>query len=95
MKSSSALNSRGQVTIPKEIRKRLGISAGDRIDFVVDGDRTVIRPSPADDNPFGKYRGALGHFPGGEKGIKSWIDEIRNDEQQRASRAGTSASTTE
>ena len=79
-KYSGSLSSKGQVTIPQEIRKRLGVSAGDRIDFVIQGDDTVIRPSRADENPFEKFRGALGPFPGGEKGIQSWIDEIRGDD---------------
>ena len=83
MKYSSSISSKGQVTVPQEIRKRLGVSAGDRIDFVIEGERTVIRPSRSDDNPFAKYRGILGPFPGGEKGIKDWIDEMRSDEDDR------------
>ena len=81
MKFSSSISSKGQVTVPQEIRKRLGLSTGDRIDFVVEGDRTVIRPSRSEENPFQKYRGILGQFPGGEQGIKDWIDEMRSDEK--------------
>jgi len=81
MKYSSSISAKGQVTVPQEIRKRLGVSAGDRIDFVIEGDRTVIRPSRSEENPFQKYRGILGPFPGGEKGIKDWIDEMRSDEE--------------
>lgn len=81
MKYSSSISSKGQVTVPQEIRKRLGVRPGDRIDFVVEGDRTVIRPSRSDENPFEKYRGILGPFPGGEKGINAWINEIRSDEE--------------
>jgi antitoxin PrlF len=81
MKLSSSISSKGQVTIPQEIRKRLGVGAGDRIDFVVEEGKTVIRPSRSDENPFDKYRGALGPFPGGHKGIKTWIDEMRTDEE--------------
>ena len=33
---------KGQVTIPKDIRKILGISEGDRISFVVEGDNVRI-----------------------------------------------------
>ena len=42
----STLTSKGQTTIPKEIRNHLGISSGDRIDFFVGSDGTVyIRPA--------------------------------------------------
>jgi antitoxin PrlF len=81
MKYSSSISSKGQVTVPQEIRHRLGVAAGDRIDFVIEGDRTVIRPSRSDENPFEKYRGILGPFPGGEQGIKAWIDEMRSDDE--------------
>lgn len=81
MKNSSTISSKGQVTVPQEIRKRLGLEPGDRIDFVIDGDRTIIRPSRSAEDPFDKYRGILGPFPGGEEGIKAWIDDMRSDEE--------------
>jgi AbrB family looped-hinge helix DNA binding protein len=34
--------SKGQVTIPKDVRKVLGVSEGDRISFVVEGDTVRI-----------------------------------------------------
>ena len=81
MKYSSTVSSKGQVTVPQEIRNRLGLTTGDRIDFVIEGDRTVIRPSRSEEDPFEKYRGVLSPFPGGEEGIKAWIDDMRNDEE--------------
>ena len=80
-KYSSSISSKGQVTVPREIRNRLGLAAGDRVDFVIEGDHTVIRPSRSQENPFQKYRGILGPFPGGEKGIKKWIEEMRSEEE--------------
>jgi antitoxin PrlF len=79
MKNSSTISSKGQITVPQDIRKRLGLETGDRVEFVVDGDRTVIRPARSEMNPFEKYIGILGPFPGGEKGIKAWIDDMRSD----------------
>ncbi|MES1156185.1 MAG: AbrB/MazE/SpoVT family DNA-binding domain-containing protein [Alphaproteobacteria bacterium] len=32
--ASAKLTSKGQITIPQEVRQRMGVSAGDRIDFV-------------------------------------------------------------
>jgi AbrB family looped-hinge helix DNA binding protein len=81
MKFSSSISSKGQVTIPQEVRHRLGLVAGDRVDFVIEGEQTVIRPSRSDSNPFERYRGILGPFPGGETGIKEWIDDLRNEEE--------------
>ena len=81
MKNSSTISSKGQITVPQEIRKRLGLETGDRVEFVVEEDRTVFRPARSEVDPFGKYRGILGPFPGGEEGIKAWIDDMRSDEE--------------
>jgi AbrB family looped-hinge helix DNA binding protein len=81
MRHTSSLSSKGQVTVPLEIRKRLGVATGDRIEFVIEGDRTVIRPSRDNPDPFKKYVGILGPFPGGEEGIKAWIDDMRSDDE--------------
>jgi antitoxin PrlF len=75
----STISSKGQVTVPQEIRKRLGLATGDRVEFVVEEDRTVIRPARTEGNPFEQYIGILGPFPGGEEGIKAWIDDMRSD----------------
>ncbi|MHB8216132.1 MAG: AbrB/MazE/SpoVT family DNA-binding domain-containing protein [Candidatus Sulfotelmatobacter sp.] len=80
MNKSSTISSKGQITVPQEIRKRLGLAPGDRVEFAVEGDLTVIRPARSQGNPFEKYIGILGPFPGGEEGIKAWIDDMRSDE---------------
>jgi AbrB family looped-hinge helix DNA binding protein len=81
MKYSSTISSKGQVTVPHEVRNRLGLATGDKVDFVIEGDRTVIRPSRSEEDPFEKYRGILGPFPGGEEGIKAWIADMRDEEE--------------
>jgi antitoxin PrlF len=80
MASSSTISSKGQITVPQEIRKRLGLRTGDRVEFVVEEGRTVIRPAHSEANPFEKFIGILGPFPGGEAGIKAWIDDMRSDD---------------
>ncbi|MES1157481.1 MAG: AbrB/MazE/SpoVT family DNA-binding domain-containing protein [Haliangium ochraceum] len=57
---SASLTSKGQVTVPKVIRDLLKIETGDRLDFVIEGDRIVLRPGTRD---LRELRGAL-HRPG-------------------------------
>lgn len=39
------VTSKGQITIPVEIRKKLGINNGDKVLFVEDGDKIIIMNS--------------------------------------------------
>jgi antitoxin PrlF len=78
MKNSSTISTKGQVTVPQEIRLRLGLSAGDRVEFVVEGEQTVIRPARRPPDPFEPYKCALGTFAGGAKQINAWVREMRD-----------------
>lgn len=45
----ATLTSKGQTTIPKEIRDLLRLAPGDKLDFIVDSDgRVVLRPATLD-----------------------------------------------
>ena len=44
MNYSSVIDSRGRGTVPREIRRRLELSAGDRVEFVIEPERFVLRP---------------------------------------------------
>jgi AbrB family looped-hinge helix DNA binding protein len=47
--ASSTVTSKGQTTIPKEIRDHLKLKPGNRIDFVIEADgRVVLRPAQYD-----------------------------------------------
>jgi AbrB family looped-hinge helix DNA binding protein len=70
----------GRLTVPKEVRQRLGLEFGERVEFVFEENCTVIRPARSEANPFEKFIGICGPFPGGEAGIKAWIDDMRSDD---------------
>ena len=40
----SNVTTKGQITIPAEIRNRFHIRPNDRVDFFIDGDRIIITP---------------------------------------------------
>ena len=39
------VTSKGQVTIPRDIRKKLGIAAHSEVEFVIEGNTVVLRPT--------------------------------------------------
>lgn len=83
MSLSSVISSKGQLTVPQEIRLRLGLKAGDRVEFVVEGGNTIIRRARAAENPFEAYAGVLaGAFPKGVREINAWVDELRREDTQ-------------
>jgi AbrB family looped-hinge helix DNA binding protein len=51
----TSVTSKGQVTIPQEVRQRLGIRQGSRIEFTLRGDHVEMRvsSSPASDKSSG------------------------------------------
>lgn len=78
-RKSSTISSKGQITVPREVRNRLGLRPGDRVEFVVEQGRTTIRPAGAPENPFEKYVGVLPGFrDAGE--INAWMHSLRDDD---------------
>ena len=85
MRRSSRISSKGQVTVPLEFRKRLGLKSGDRVEFVDDGGRTVIRPEQARENPFLKYVGAYPAFTSVRE-INDWVKSLRDEKPEKKKR---------
>jgi antitoxin PrlF len=81
MTRSSTISSKGQITVPVEIRNRLGLKQGDRVEFVVDENGTILRPARAPENPFEKYQGALPAFDSA-KDANSWIRSLRDEDEK-------------
>jgi AbrB family looped-hinge helix DNA binding protein len=57
----TTLTSKGQVTIPRPIRDRLGLRTGDCLDFRFAEDGTLV-VSPYSDSPLGRLPGFLSHL---------------------------------
>lgn len=74
---AAVITTKGQVTLPKAVRERLGLKQGDRIEFVSENGRTVVRRARSRDNPFSKYTGALGAFRS-SKEINAWVRDLRD-----------------
>ncbi len=73
------ITSKGQITVPKEIRTSLGVRTGDNLRFVQqeDGIRVV---RDADENPFEKWRGIGTGFPiegNGREAIVTFFRKMR------------------
>jgi AbrB family looped-hinge helix DNA binding protein len=75
----SRVSSKGQVTIPQRIRQRLGIRAGDEVDFLVEEGKVIVKPMPERRRSFAEYAGMLPYFKSREE-INAWIRELRGDD---------------
>ena len=77
MTKQARITSKGQVTVPHEIRRALGVRPGDKLIFEKDGAGCRVRPLRTR-SPFAKYRG-IGNpgIPSGRKAIVRWLRELR------------------
>ena len=78
MAYTAKLTSNGQITIPQEVRRRLGIRQGDQVSFKFEKNGIVISPYRGQENPFLKYQGALGSFDTVEE-INAWLSDLRDE----------------
>ena len=63
--AASTMTSKGQITIPKDVRDRLGIREGDRLAFRFDDQgRLIVTPETRD--PLGNLPGLLRHLATGK-----------------------------
>ena len=78
MRWTATMSSKGQLTVPLEVRKRLGLKQGDQVEFALESGLTVLRPAKDDTDPFAAYAGALGTFASTEE-VDAWIAEMRHE----------------
>ena len=77
MKKQAKITSKGQITVPHEIRRAMGVRPGDNLLFEKDGSGVRVWPVRTK-SPFEKYRG-IGS-PGmrrGKKAVVRWVRELR------------------
>jgi AbrB family looped-hinge helix DNA binding protein len=55
--STATLTSKGQITLPKPVRTKLGLEAGNRVEFVETPEGFLVRPATRD------IRGLKGTLP--------------------------------
>jgi antitoxin PrlF len=78
VKKQARITSKGQITVPHEIRRVLGVRPGDKLLFENTGSRIFVRPVRTT-SPFEKYRG-IG-TPGirrGKKAVVRWVRDLRD-----------------
>jgi AbrB family looped-hinge helix DNA binding protein len=46
----ATLSAKGQTTIPREVRKTLGLSSGDRVVFEIEGGKVALKKARAQDD---------------------------------------------
>jgi len=81
------ITSRGQITIPIDIRKKLGVKEGDKVIFIEDDGRIIV--ANASKIAFANIRSA---FSGeserlglkNEQDIVALVDEVRNETQNES-----------
>ena len=70
----SRITSKGQITIPKEVREKLGLRQGDNLIFLETSAGYVINKEVTE-SPFDKYVGKLEHLRGKEP--DTLVEEMR------------------
>jgi antitoxin PrlF len=77
---TAKVTSKGQVTIPKKVRERLGVQPGEEVGFE-EKDGTVYIKKAATKSPFDRWVGKLKHLKGQRS--DDLVREIRGHDNSR------------
>ena len=77
MQVRAKVTSKGQITIPSEVRKLAGIRPGDSVVLESSDQGVLVRPEPKE-SVFEKYRGiGTPGIPSGRKAVIKYFRELR------------------
>ncbi|MHB1674622.1 MAG: AbrB/MazE/SpoVT family DNA-binding domain-containing protein [Acidobacteriaceae bacterium] len=79
MALTAKITSKGQITVPNQVRRALGVAAGDRLAFEERAGEMRVVPIRAE-SPFARYRG-MGNpqIGSGKRAIVKWLRELRGE----------------
>jgi antitoxin PrlF len=79
MQKQATITSKGQITVPREVRRVLGVRSGDKLLFESDSGGIRVRPVRSK-SAFSKYRG-IGNptIQSGRKNITKWLRGMRGE----------------
>jgi AbrB family looped-hinge helix DNA binding protein len=77
LQRKARVTSKGQITIPRDVRRLLGVGPGDAVLFEGSAKGVLVRPL-RQESPFAQYRG-IGNpgLPSGRKAIVARVRELR------------------
>jgi antitoxin PrlF len=77
VRKQAKITSKGQITVPREVRHVLGVRAGDRLLFESDAKGVRVMPLRRL-SAFSKYRG-IGNLQigSGKKSVNQWLRKLR------------------
>ncbi len=74
-------SSKGQVVIPRDVRRALGLKPGQKVSVTLEGDRAVVVPLPED-----PVKATWGMFRDGTSLTKALVAEHRKERRRDARR---------
>jgi antitoxin PrlF len=80
--AESTMTSKGQTTIPIEVRRRLKLKPGDRIEYLIEDDKVILSPRNLD---IRELKGILGPPPR-RVSLEEMEDAIRTRRAERGMR---------
>lgn len=79
MQKTAKITSKGQITVPNEIRRALGVHPGDSLVFETRGSEIHVMPKRAE-SPFERFRGIGNHKVGnGREAVIRAVRKLRGE----------------